>query len=227
MNSRVFCFPEAHDSRRLLNNVLHAQRGAAFQKEMYDCGQALAAEVLVRIGKTPGQICVMTPAEDADGIAKGVVDHLQSFGIEVRLLCLWNHPVKVFEEGIQVAPILRTYSAPGFDESEHLIAAQCVVGDPTVLKTNLTAHMQKIDPQQVHVLAPTMSAEVKNRLRSEFPASLYERFQFHAFAYDKELDEVTGELKPGIGGAVTERLGLPAGRPYLGFPLSVMDALRA
>ena len=226
MDSRAFCFPQSHPSHRLLEEAWFAEPGFAFQRAMHDCGMALGELFLSRLGVVPDRICVMAPAEDADGIAKGVCDFLQSKGVEVRLLCLWSRVERLYEEGINVAPILRTFAEPGFDDSEVLVAVQAFVADGTILKTNITAALQHFTPSKIHVLSPALHTGLKGELLPQFPAALSERFEFHTFVYDTDLDRDTGELKPGIGGRGYERYGLPQGKPYLDFPLSVLEILQ-
>lgn len=226
MDSRAFCFPQSHPSHRLLEEAWFAEPGFAFQRAMHDCGVALGEVMLSGLATVPTRMCVMAPAEDADGIARGVCEYLKSKGVEVRLLCFWSRVERLYEEGVNVAPILRTFAEPGFEESELLVAVQSFVGDGTVLKTNITAAFQHFNPSKIHVLAPALHVELKADLLPQFPASLSDGFDFHTFVYDSELDRDTGELKPGIGGHGYERHGLPAGKPYLDFPLSVLEILQ-
>lgn len=226
MDSRAFCFPLSHTSHRLLEEAWFAEPGFAFQRAMHGCGLALAEVMLSRLEVVPARMCIMTPAEDADGIARGVRDYLESKGIEVRLLCLWSQVEKLYEDGINVAPILRTFAEPGFEDSEQLVAVQSFIGDGTVLKTNITAAYQHLSPGKIHVLAPAMHADLKADLTPQFPAGTVDSFEFHTFVFDADLDRETGELKPGIGGRGYERFGLPHGKPYLDFPLSVLEILQ-
>lgn len=226
MDSRAFCFPQSHPSRRLLEEAWFAEPGFAFQRAMHECGVSLGEVMFSRLAVVPTRVCVTAPAEDADGIARGVCEYLQSKGVEVRLLCLWSRVERIYEEGINVAPILRTFAEPGFDESEILVAVQSFVADGTILKTNITAAFQHFRPSKVHVLAPALYKDLQAELIPQFPAELAGAFEFHTFAYDNVLDRDTGELKPGIGGRGYERYGLPPGRPYLDFPLSVLEILQ-
>lgn len=226
MDSRDFCFPPEHRSRQLLEQAWFADQGYAFQRAMYDCGSALAEELFHELGGVHARVCVMAPAEDADGIAKGVSDYLVSKGIEVRLMCLWSRVEKVYEGGMNVAPVLRTFAEPGFAESEVLVAVQSFLGDGTVLKTNVTAALQLFVPDSIQVLAPAMHAGLRAEMLPQFPKEIGQRFNFHTFVYDHELDRKTGELKPGIGGLAHDRFGLSEDKPYLDFPLSVLEILQ-
>lgn len=226
MDSRAFCFPPSHPSRGLLDQALNAAPGFAFQRAMYDCGLGLGEALYMSLDFVPGRMCIMTQAEDADGIAKGVSDYLQSKGVEVRLMCLWSRVERLYEEGVNVAPILRTFAEPGFDESEALVAVQAFVGDGTILKTNIAATYSRFKPLKVHVLAPVMHTETQSYLLTQFPAHMEDVFKFHAFAHDSDLECDTCELKPGIGGHGNERYGLAKGKPYLDFPLSVLEILQ-
>jgi hypothetical protein len=225
MDSRAFCFPPDHHSRRLLESAWFAKPGAAFQREMYECGRELGSIFLASNSAHPASVCVLTQAEDADGIAHGLITYLEEKGVRTRLVCLWNRVERVYEEGISVAPILRNFREPGFQECEQLLAVQSSIGDGAVLKTNITYALQSLDPSKIHVLAPAMHKDTQVDLLSQFPADEMGRYEFHTFVYDDLLIRETGELVPGIGEVGCERYGLPKGKQYLDFPMAVMDAL--
>jgi hypothetical protein len=227
IESRAFCFPRDHVSHQLLESAWFAEPGPAFIKVMYDCGQALAQVLLESLQDVPKSICVMSQAIDADGIAKGVSDFLVAQGVQVRHVCLWNQMSIRFEGGEEIAPILRSYTEAGYTECEQLVAVQSFLGLGTVLKTNITANFARIEPELIHVLAPAMPSSLQDSLRPQFPASINERFRYHTFVYDSDLDTTTGELRPGIGGLPAERMGLHKDTTYLGFPLSVVDLMKA
>jgi hypothetical protein len=203
-----------------------AEPGPAFIKVMYDCGQALAKVLLESLQTVPKSICVMSPAVDADGIAKGLSDFLVAQGVQVRHLCLWNQMCIRFEGGEEIAPILRSYTEEGYEACEQLVAVQSFLGLGTVLKTNITANLDRINPELIHVLAPAMPSSLQASLKPQFTASINERMRFHTFVYDTDLDVTTGELKPGIGGLPAQRMGLLKDTTYLGFPVSVVDLMK-
>jgi hypothetical protein len=225
-DARAYCFPREHVSHRLLENAWFAEPGPAFCQAMYECGEALAVVLLESLQERPKKVCVMTPGIDADGIAKGVIDHLKANGIETYLLCLWNQLSIPFVDGVPVAPILRKYAQDGYLECDQWVAVQSFIGDATVLKTNITAHWGWLKPPLIQVLAPAMHAGLKETLRPQFPKEVNDRFRFHTFVHDSDLDPVTGELKPGIGGLPEERFNLPKDKTYLGFPLSVIELMQ-
>lgn len=227
MESRVFRFPSGHISHELLEKAASAEAGMAFQREMYACGQELGAMLSDRSPEGFKKVCIVTSALDADGLARGVADFLKAAGIEVKLLCYWSHPEKVYDAGVTVAPILRAFEEPGVDQCGHLVAVQSIAGDIATIKTNITAALQLLTPKSIQVLSPVLHADFRKSLLKQFPESMNCLFDFHDFAEDAELNAETGELKPGLGGLEMARMGLPAGKPYLGFPLSVMELLQA
>jgi hypothetical protein len=61
-------------------------------------------------------------------------------------------------------------------------------------------------PKKILIVAPVIYHQATEKLKSEFESSVYEKFRFLYFAEDDERTS-TGEVIPGIGGIVYDRLG--------------------
>jgi hypothetical protein len=58
------------------------------------------------------------------------------------------------------------------------------------------------------IAAPVLSQEAENRLKSQFEPAMHSKFQFFYSAVDDER-RPDGEVVPGIGDMVYDRLGFP------------------
>jgi hypothetical protein len=76
-----------------------------------------------------------------------------------------------------------------------------------VVRTNLTYLIEKINPSRILIAAPVIFSGAEPSLKNEFPAPISEKFEFIFFAKDDEVNK-QGEVIPGIGGSVYNRLGL-------------------
>lgn len=111
--------------------------------------------------------CVASTAEDADFLTKGVIDGLKSTVKSVYLACFWNDRLSV--NGNSVAPIYNKYLEEGCENSESLIVVSSEIADPCVVKTNITALLESIEPAEIIILAPFMNKDFKDNLEKEFP----------------------------------------------------------
>lgn len=62
-------------------------------------------------------------------------------------------------------------------------------------------------PKRILIAAPVILRGAQERLEEEFPRDISKRFRFFYFAEDDQKD-TTGNVLPGIGGSVYERLGI-------------------
>ena len=178
-----------------------------YQITMRQLGENLAVSLLPKINRNPSEdLFVVCTVEDADYLARGIIDHLikNGFGSRIKLMCLWNG--KVRDENISVSPVLRQYKEEKRSERVSFIVVKSIISGACVVKTNLTRAISDADPSQIFVVAPVLYQGAQKRLADEFPKSISDRFEFLWFATDTRKQ---GEnVLPGIGGSVYKRLGL-------------------
>jgi len=63
-----------------------------------------------------------------------------------------------------------------------------------------------MNPEVIFVVSPVIHSQAIGKLEREFPKAISEKFQYVYFAEDSEKVE-EGNLVPGIGGSVYQRLG--------------------
>ena len=178
-----------------------------YRHSMHELGKKLAAGVLPKITSDESEdVYVVCTVEDADFLARGVIDELESrgFGSRIKLMCLWN--TKVRDEGVSLSPILRQYKEDSSAATASFIVVKSIISGACVVKTNLTRALSTIEPAQVFVVSPVLLKGAQKRLSEEFPTEISNKFEYVWMATDSEKD---GEnVIPGIGGSVYERLGL-------------------
>ncbi|WP_206669297.1 hypothetical protein [Microcystis aeruginosa] len=64
----------------------------------------------------------------------------------------------------------------------------------------------KINPNKILIVAPVMYINAEEKLKIEFKPKISNKFEFIYFAKDDQRTS-DGEVIPGIGGSVYERLG--------------------
>lgn len=202
---------ESFVRERIGNEALRLlERSASPQQHgdaMYQLGEVLAARLMGTMPAPGGKkVCLVSTAEDADYLARGVYDSLRNAGLNVYFVCMWNHRDTLYPGGVSVAPIIRQFHQPGFESCEEVVVLKSVILGACVVKTNITALLARMKPRVIHVMAPVIHAEAQESLRHEFPAKWSSKFRFHYLACDQQTDG-DGNLSPGIGGNVYHRLG--------------------
>lgn len=181
-----------------------------YRSLMREIGLHLAASLLKEdVGWVSNKknICIVCTVEDADFLASGVLDGLERGGVDAEhlyLQCFWNE--KIREGTLSLSPVSRQYSEPFNTEKAIYVIVKSIISGACVVKTNLTRALSNVVDPDVYVAAPVLLDGAQERLESEFPPSIANRFKYVWFATDYEKD---GEnVLPGIGGSVYQRLGL-------------------
>lgn len=176
-----------------------------YQHQMFEIGKHLADGMLPKLCADSYDICVVCTVEDADFLARGLIERLESAGLtnRIHLICLWND--KIREENISLSPVVREYKEAFDPRHTSFVIVKSIISGACVVKTNLTRAMSFAEPEKIFVAAPVMLIGAEKRLAREFPKEISEKFEFVHFAVDTEKD---GEnVIPGIGGSVYELLG--------------------
>ena len=133
-----------------------------------------------------------------------MIESLSAASLEVSLACFWNQRQK--QHGLSIAPIVRKYREPNVDNAKIIIIVKSVISGACVIKTNLTHLIQTLQPDNIFVVAPVIHKDAPSKLDLEFPYLVANKFHYVYFAQDAERQE-NGDLIPGVGGNVYQRLG--------------------
>ncbi|NOQ14915.1 MAG: hypothetical protein GQ583_10635 [Methyloprofundus sp.] len=172
-----------------------------YSNALYLLGKELGSVLTEQITDEKN-ICVACTVEDADFLAKGIIDSLSVLSSDVSLACFWNQR----QQALSIAPIIKKYCEPAVNNANVLVIVKSIISGACVVKTNLTNLIQDIEPDSIFVVAPVMHSGAQKKLNSEFPSILTEKFKYIYFAVDDEMQS-NGNLVPGIGGNVYQRLG--------------------
>lgn len=214
--SRTFTTFAEHDPEaKTLVNELPRLKGdvEGYRTKMRMLGVHLADSILPLLSsESTKDICVVCTVEDADFLARGLIEELEShnFRDNTHMICMWNQRVK--KEGVSISPVLRTYEE-SFDKNDAIfIIVKSIISGACVVKTNLTKAITSANPRRVFVASPVMLKDAEKRLSNEFPEEISRKFEFVHFATDTEKSPDGEEVLPGVGGSVYELLGLGDGK---------------
>ena len=176
----------------------------SYQQAMTELGRDLGRLLKGKI-RSPESTYVAFTVEDADFLAKGLIETLTEDGVELAgVACFWNESNTW--AGIKTTPIVKTYLEPATASIETLIIVKAIISSACVVKTNLSKLIEQINPSAIHIAAPVMFQGSEDLLKDEFVDSISSKFHFFTFAVDDErLDD--GIIVPGVGGSVYEKLG--------------------
>lgn len=210
-NGRTFtAFAEQDPTAMTLVEELPSLRGnpSGYREAMRKLGEHLADSMLPQLEAAPAKdVCVVCTVEDADFLARGLIEELESrnVGSRTRLICMWNERLK--SQGVSVSPVLRTYEETFDKDDSVFIIVKSIISGACVVKTNLTKAISFASPKRIFVVSPVMLKGAEERLSREFPTEIAEKFEFVHFATDSQKSADGEEVIPGIGGSVYELLG--------------------
>lgn len=202
--TRKYKNPQDKLATNLLDSLIRSKSDVeSYRDSMFRVGLHLG-KILRKSVDSNKKYCVAVTAEDADFLAKGILESLNGFVDSAYLACFWNERNNV--AGSSIAPILNSYYEDGFESSDGVIVVKSIISGSCVVKTNITALFSKLDPKEIHVVAPIMHTQSEQNLEREFSRAISKRFRYTFLAQDStKLDN--GEVVPGIGGDVYKNLG--------------------
>jgi hypothetical protein len=211
------------DTRHLLSVLIDpASDPAAYQGAMTALGRQLGETVAKELPVLAGAqtVCVACTVEDADYLARGVLDGLMASGLtpeSLKFVCFWNERVHGFDgsevRSFDVAPVLKQYREKADLDNSVVVIVKSIISGACVVKTNLATLIEDVTPSRVFVAAPVMLKGAEERLASEFPDAIAKRFEYMTFAIDDEKRD--DDVIPGIGGSVYARLGFEDKNAYV------------
>lgn len=213
----------ARDTEQLLELLSNESTGPEeYRQAMTDLGRHMAVNVL-KLAQLEGSdtVCVVSTVEDADFLAKGLIDGLEDAGVDsnsLKFVCFWNERVHSFQnddrKAFDVAPIIKQYKEDVVVEQAVLVVVKSIISGACVVRTNIAALIEQTLPKRVVVAAPVMLEGAEDRLASEFSSATAQLFQYLTFAVDNEKGQDDNVI-PGIGGSVYDRLGFENKNTYV------------
>ncbi len=179
-----------------------------YRQHMLEIGRHLADSLFPQLmAAEPKDICVICTVEDADFLARGLIEKLEArhLGNQTHLICMWNARAKV--QGVSISPVLRSYEESFDKDNAVFIIVKSIISGACVVKTNLTKAISDNNPKRIFIASPVMLQGAELRLQAEFPVDISTKFEFVSYATDSEKSADGEEVIPGVGGSVYERLG--------------------
>lgn len=146
-------------------------------------------------------------SEDADWLTKGVQSGFNKGVLPISVY--WSTRKTIYESRdgykVEISPIVMAYEEP-INSCSLLVIVKSIISSSCVVKTQLLRLVNRVCPERIVIMAPVVYKDGIPNLKKEFPESISEKFRFITFAEDSE--RIGGEVIPGVGGLVYERLGL-------------------
>ncbi len=203
--NRSFSQYASEGAKAALQSLLKSDvNPAEYQAAMKQLG-SLLGDVLAPLIPSSAKCLVVSTAEDADYLSRGVLDGLKNDHI-AKTAVFWNNHYSL-ENGTSIAPIVHKYLEPGYEKSSQLVVVKSIISGSCVVRTNLLEVIEQVKVQTIYIVSPVMHKNSEAALKSEFPAKISKKFKFIYFAQDT-IKEKSGEVVPGIGGEVYPKLGL-------------------
>lgn len=201
--NRTYSNPKDTEATKLLSSLLVSSSSPdSYQDTMFRIGQHMGSNLVKSLDPNKSY-CIVSTVEDADYLAKGIIDAIDQQVKKVYLTCFWNERKTI--NGASVAPILNKYFEDGYKNADDMIVVKSIMSGSCVVKTNITALFDQVNPQAIHVVAPVMHVDSNKKLEKQFPFSISKLFKYVFLAKDSKLED--NNVIPGIGGSVYEKLG--------------------
>lgn len=197
------------ESKKLLDNLLLSNvNSELYRSSMVKLGELLGEEVVNALSNNHVNVLVISTAEDADFLQKGVSNALKKHDVVTKLAVFWNNHYQLGDGKGSVAPIIHKFLESGYENVQNVIIVKSVISGSCVVRTNLLELLDEVEnAEKVFVVSPVMYKDAEKSLRKEFPDEIANKFNFISFRIDGERAS-DGEVIPGIGGQVYQLLGI-------------------
>ena len=183
-------------------------RVAEYRDAFENLGKKLGEILAKKFEGIPAEETMLVcSSEDADWLTKGVQSGFNKGVLPVSVY--WSTRKTIYESRdgykVEISPIVMAYEEP-INSCRLLVIVKSIISSSCVVKTQLLRLMNRVCPEKIVIMAPVMYKDGIPNLKKEFPESVSDKFCFITFAEDSE--RIGGEVIPGVGGLVYERLGL-------------------
>lgn len=204
---------KSKEIENLLNCLLDNDEVESYRSTFYSIGVELAKILNAQIGRNLVPVTLACASEDADWLAKGMLDTLES---QVELCVYWsnryNLGIDYNGETIEYSEIEKAYEEHS-GLSKILIITKSIISSSCVIKSQIMRLISTNRFDKIYITAPIMYKDAEENLRKEFPDDIFNLFEFISFAIDEDKDK-KGWISPGIGGSVYEKLGVDSRTYY-------------
>ena len=186
---RTFATYSNPNVKGLLQRLTDRVPPPEYRQTMLELGNELA-EVVAGALAPGSSILLICTNEDADFLARGVLETLQARGFgNIALACFWNERRQVTSgvaPTLDSASIIRRYVEP-VGEVDAFVVVKSAISGACVVRTNITELVYDKHPKRIFVVAPVMYSEARAGLEAEFEPAIAQVFEYVWFAQDDEL----------------------------------------
>ena len=184
-----------------------ATQSEEYAKAMYGLGEEFGNIIYGQILHADKNIVLASTVEDADFLGRGIIDTLERLGQKVYLTVFWNKRFTPNEENaLTIAPIIKEFHEEEYADVQTIIVIKSIISSSCVVRTNLTKLIDDADPDNILIVAPVLFKGATANLEKEFEDEISKKFNYLFFAEDDQKSD-DGNVYPGIGGDVYQRLG--------------------
>ena len=184
--------------KELLLSLRDGQKTSVYRNHLFLLGMNLGINIIKKKSQTDYFYLIST-VEDADFLAKGIIEILRFNDKKFNFACFWNHREFLGEEIGSISPAIRKYIEPCQSiPNKTMIIVKSIISGGCVVKTNIKESIKKINPSKIFITAPIMHKDAPNKLKKEFSKNIANKFEFIHYAIDSERSN-DGLVRPGIG----------------------------
>lgn len=185
--------PNSDKKAQALVDSLYSEKAPSteeYKQGMQELGRYLAHQLAEKLlGNKTQNLCVACTVEDADYLARGIIEQLEKDIPDAILsfACFWNEKsidTRDLEE-YDVAPILKSYKEPTSKDCT-LIVSKSIISGACVVATNITNLIGELNPEEIYVVAPVMVIGAEDRLKKHFDENITDRFRYLKVASDDD-----------------------------------------
>jgi hypothetical protein len=205
--NRKFTKQASKEDRFIISKLSDKSNISSYKKNMFLLGMNLG-NLIVRKNPNVKYFYLVCTVEDADFLARGIIESLKLNDKLVNISCFWNSRETAGTIG-RISPVIRKYVEPynppkGVPGT--LIVVKSLISGACVVKTNIKEIISNVNPENIIIAAPIMHKDAKKKLEKEFDKDIVQRFKYYSFATDNEKSD-EGLVLPGLGN-VYKLLGL-------------------
>ncbi|MGL4780313.1 MAG: hypothetical protein ACRCXN_05720 [Bacteroidales bacterium] len=191
------------DALSFLNKLASADTSVnEYRDSFFQLGKILGLQIDKLIPDLQNGFALACSSEDSDWLASGLLSQLEHKDPSVAVF--WNERQTIGE--FTMAPIVRSYQED-LSQCKILVIVKSIIFTSCVVKTQLLRLISEMTPERIIIASPVFFKDADVHLKNEFPEEISDKFEFIYFVIDTDTNE-RGEVVPGIGGSVYERLGL-------------------
>ena len=165
--SRKFTRHASEEIKKVISTLKDGQKMPTYKASMFKLGLDLGSKVI--LSRPRGRyFYIVCTAEDADYLAKGIMQTLSFHNKTFNIACFWNQREQLVERIGKISPAIRKYIEDPQNERTTMVVVKSLISGGCVVKTNTQEIIERINPSKIIITAPIISKDAKSKLKEEF-----------------------------------------------------------